>query len=230
MNKQRLIGLCIAAMFVTGARGFAAGATITGKIALTGEAPAPKKIAVTQDTSVCGAEKLLQEIQVSPDKGVRYAVVRLIGAKGAAPAPAGNVVIDQKGCMFAPPVVVVPKGGSLDIANDDGILHNVHSHSTANSAFNRSQPGFLKKITQKFDRVETVRLNCDIHGWMTGWVVVAEDSFVAVTDGSGGFKLSGVPAGTYKLEVWHPVLGAQTKDVTVADGGEAKVNFELAVK
>lgn len=229
MKKQKLVGLCIAIMFVTSARGFAAGGTITGRVGLTGEAPAPKKIAVAQDTTVCGTEKVLQEIQVSPDKGVRYAVVRLSGAKGAAPAPAGNVVIDQKGCMFNPPVVVVPKGGSLDIANDDGILHNVHSHSTANSPFNRSQPGFLKKITQKFDRVETLRLSCDIHGWMTGWVVVAENSFVAVTDGSGAFKLAGVPAGTYKLEVWHPVLGAQTKDVTVTDGAEVKVNFDLAL-
>jgi plastocyanin len=230
MNRQKFIGVCIAIMFVSVPRGFAAGGTIIGRVQLIGGAPAPKKIAITQDASVCGAEKVLQEIQLSPDKGVRYAVVRLIAAKGTAPAPTGNVVVDQKGCMFIPPVVVVPKGGSLDIVNDDGILHNVHSHSTVNRPFNRSQPGFVKKITQKFDRAETFRLSCDIHGWMTGWVIVAEDPFVVVTDSAGAFKLAGVPAGTYKLEVWHPVLDPQTKDVIVADGAEVKVNFDLAVK
>ena len=232
MIQRIFIGffIAIAIVFVTGASGLAAGGTITGKVGLTGEAPPPKKLAIAKDPAVCGTEKMLGEVQLSPDKGVLYAVVRLIGAKGAAPAPPGNAVIDQKGCLFNPTVVVVPKGGSLDITNSDGILHNVHTHSTVNRPFNRSQPGFLKKITQKYDRPETFRLTCDVHSWMLGWVVVAEEPFVAVTDGSGTFQLADVPAGTYKLEVWHPTLGNQTKDVTVADGAEAKVNFELAVK
>ena len=231
MLRRSVIGLfiVIVIVFVSGTNGLAAGGRITGKVGLTGAAPPPKKIAIAKDPSVCGAEKQLEEVQLSPDKGVLYAVVRLLGAKGAAPPPPA-AVIDQKGCMFNPAVVVVPPGGNLDITNSDGILHNVHSHSTVNRPINRSQPGFLKKLTAKFDRAETIRLSCDIHGWMTGWVVVAEEPFVAVTDGSGAFQLADVPAGTYKLEVWHPALGTQTKDVTVTDGAEAKINFELAVK
>ena len=231
MLRRSVVGLfiVIVIVFVSGTNGLAAGGRITGKVGLTGTAPPPKKIAIAKDPSVCGTEKQLEEVQLSPDKGVLYAVVRLLGAKGAAPPPAA-AVIDQKGCMFNPAVVVVPPGGNLDITNSDGILHNVHSHSTVNRPINRSQPGFLKKLTAKFDRAETIRLSCDIHGWMTGWVVVAEEPFVAVTDGSGAFQLADVPAGTYKLEVWHPALGTQTKDVTVTDGAEAKINFELAVK
>ncbi len=228
MNGRNLIGLFIAMMLVTSASAFAAGGTISGKVQLTGTAPAAKKIAVSQDPNVCGTEKTLEDIQVAPDKGLRYAVVRLIGAK--APVAAATVVINQKGCTFTPRVVVVPKGGSLDIVNEDGILHNVHSQSTANPPFNRTQPGFIKKFTQKFDQAEIVHLGCDIHSWMSGWVVVTDHPFVVVTDASGAFKLPGVPAGTYKLEVWHPVLGTQTKDVTVSEGAEAKVNFELAAK
>ena len=232
MLRRSVIGffIVIVIVFVTNNDGLAAGGRITGKVGLTGAAPPPKKIAIAKDPSVCGTEKQLEDVQLSPDQGVLYAVVRLLGAKGAAPPPAASAVIDQKGCLFHPSVVVVPKGGNLEITNRDGILHNVHSHSTVNRPMNRSQPGFLKKITQKFDRAETIRLSCDIHGWMTGWVVVAEEPFVAVTDGSGTFQLADVPAGTYKLEVWHPNLGTQTKDVTVTDGAEAQVNFELAVK
>ena len=218
-------------MLVTNTRTFAAGGTISGKVQLTGGAPAAKKIAVSPDTNVCGVEKVLEDVQVGPDKGIRYAVARLTGVKGAtAPAPAAAVVINQKGCMFTPRVVVVPKGGSLDIVNDDGILHNVHSQSTANRSFNRTQPGFIKKFTQKFDQAEIVRLGCDIHQWMTSWVVVTDHPFVAVTDASGAFSIAGVRAGTYMLEVWHPVLGTPTKDVTVTEGADAKVNFELTAK
>ena len=231
MLRRSVVGLfiVIVIVFVSGTNGLAAGGRITGKVGLTGTAPPPKKIAIAKDPSVCGTEKQLEEVQLSPDKGVLYAVGRLLWAKGAAPPPAA-AVIDQKGCMFNPVVVVVSPGGNLDITNSDGILHNVHSHSTVNRPINRSQPGFLKKLTAKFDRAETIRLSCDIHGWMTGWVVVAEEPFVAVTDGSGAFQLADVPAGTYKLEVWQPAPGTQTRDVTVTDGAEAKVNFELAVK
>ncbi len=229
MKTRVIIAFCIGIMLAPITEGLAAGGTITGKVELSGAAPPPKKITVAQDTSVCGTEKLLQDVQVSPDKGIRYAVVRLRGVKAAASAAVPNVVIDQKGCVFTPPVVVVPKGASLDVANDDGILHNVHAHSTINRPFNRTQPGFIKKISTKFEQPEIIRLGCDIHSWMTAWVVVVED-LSAVTDASGNFRLPNVPAGTYKLEVWHPALGTQTKDVTVSEGGEAKVDFQLAAK
>ena len=120
MKITNIIGLCIAILLAT-TSGYAAGGTITGKVQLSGAVPAAKKISVVQDTSVCGAEKVLEDVQVGPDKGIYYAVVRVLGVKAAAaPAATANVVIDQKGCMFTPRVVVVPKGGSLDIGNADG--------------------------------------------------------------------------------------------------------------
>ena len=205
----------------------AAGGTVTGKVVLKGNAPAPQKLTIDKDPSICGTEQQSEEVVVGPGQGIRYAVVRLIGAAGA-PDAAKPAVIQQKGCKFAPHVVVVSKGGSLDIMNDDGILHNLHSHSTANREFNKAQPGFLKKVSQKFPEAEVVKLTCDVHTWMNGWLVVAEEAFVAVTDESGSFKLADVPPGTYKMEVWHEKLGKQTKDVTVKEGADASVSFDLA--
>jgi plastocyanin len=201
--------------------------TVSGKVLFKGAAPPARTIPVTTDTSACGNEQQSEDLVVGPDKGIRFAVVRLIGAK-LAPADAKPPELDQKGCKFNPHVVIVTKGGMLDILNNDGIAHNVHSHSTANAEFNKAQPGFKKRISQKMDEAEKVKLTCDIHPWMGGWVVVSDGEPVAVTDASGSFKLANVPPGTYKLEVWQEKLGTQVKEITVKAGADTSAAFELS--
>lgn len=200
--------------------------SVSGKVKFKGTPPPPKKIAITTDPNVCGSEQQSEDAVVGLDKGLKYAVVRLIGVKGAAPATKA-VALEQKGCKFAPHVLIVPKGTDFDILNDDGISHNIHSHSSANPEINKAQPGFKKKMSQKFDQPENVKLSCDVHPWMSGWIVVAEDQYVVVTDETGSFKLPNVPPGTYKLEVWHEKFGTQTKDITVKGGADSSVTFEL---
>lgn len=202
----------------------AAEGTIMGKVMFVGTPPSPKKITITKDTAKCGTEKLSEELVVDPDKRIKWAVVSLVGAKGKLSEPA---MLDQKGCQFNPHVVVMPTGGGLDILNSDGILHNVHTYSTKNPAINKAQPGFKKKMTEKFNQPEIVKVTCDAHPWMSGWLVVA-DAPTAVTDENGSFKLANTPAGTYKLKVWHERLGEKTQEVTVKAGEETKVTFEMA--
>jgi plastocyanin len=201
--------------------------TVSGKVLFKGTPPPPKTLPITTDPAVCGAEAQSEDLVVGSDRGIRYVVVRLIGATGAV-AEAAPIELNQKGCKFAPHIVVVAQGGTLDILNNDGITHNIHSHSTANAEFNKAQPGFKKKMQQMFEKAERVRLTCDIHPWMSGWLIVADKEPVAVTDAAGAFKLSNVPAGTYKLEVWHEKLGVQTKEVIVKAGGDAVITIELS--
>src|SRR5262249_31300486 len=163
---------------------------------------------------------------VGADQGVKYAVVRLIGVKAAATATPA-VALEQKGCRFAPHVLIVRKGSDFDIVNADGILHNIHTHSTANPEFDKAQPGSKKTMSQKFDKAETIKVSCDVHPWMRGWIVVAEDAFTVVTDETGSFKLPNVPPGTYKLEVWHEKFGTQSKEVSVKAGGDSSVIVEF---
>jgi plastocyanin len=200
--------------------------SVSGKVRFKGNPPPPKKVAISTDTAICGSEQQSEDAVVGADKGLKYAVVHLVGVKGAA-ADTKTVALEQKGCKFAPHVLVVPKGAEFDILNGDGISHNIHSHSTTNPEINKAQPGFKKKMSQKFDAAEHIKLSCDVHPWMNGWIVVAEDSYVTVTDESGSFKLPNVPPGTYKLEVWHEKFGTQTKEVVVKGAADSSVSFEL---
>jgi len=149
------------------------------------------------------------------------------GAKGAATAKKAS--IDQKGCAFHPHVVAMTPG-ELDILNSDGILHNIHTYSTANPSINKAQPKFKKTMTEKFDKPEFIKITCDVHSWMLGWVAVMPHPFFGVTDGNGVAKIDNVPAGKQTIEVWHETLGKATKDVDVKAGGTTKVTVEMVKK
>ena len=161
--------------------------------------------------------------------GRRWRGVRLLGAPaGAAPAPAAVAQpLDQNRCEFAPRVVIVPAGSSLDILNSDGILHNIHTYSTANPTINKAQPKFKKVMTERFDKPEYVKVTCDVHSWMVGWIAVVPTAYHAISDGSGAAKIGNVPPGKHTVEVWHPTLGKQTKEVEVKAGQTTRVAFDV---
>jgi plastocyanin len=206
------------------------GGTISGRVVFVGDPPPVKKIKVTKDNEKCGAEITAEDLVVGSDKGIQNAVVSVAGLKGAAPKPASLPTIDQKGCMFRPHVTIVGVGAPLDILNSDGVLHNFHTHGNKNPPLNRAQPGFRKKMSETFSQAEIMKVSCDAHPWMSGWVVVTDHPYIDATDSGGNFKIADVPAGNHTIEVWHETLGKVTKTVAVKAGEETKINFELSKK
>ncbi len=198
------------------------GGTIEAEVKYNG-APAVEKIKVNKDTQKCGTEAVIEKVVVGGNKGLANAVVSVPDAKGGGKAM--KAAIDQHGCKFVPHVVTM-NPGELDIKNSDEILHNIHTYSTANPSINKAQPKFKKVMTEKFEKPEYVKLTCDVHSWMLGWVAVTPGP-AGVTDGNGVAKIENVPAGKHKVEVWHETLGKQEKEVEVKAGQTTKVSFEM---
>lgn len=219
------LALAGATALAPGGPAWAQGGTIVGEVKLSGAAPPPKVVKVNKDVEACGQEKRIADV-AGEGGGLANAIVSVAGGKGF--KPAGKAVLDQKGCEFRPEVVVMAPG-ELEILNSDGVLHNIHTFSTANPAINKAQPKFRKSMTEKFTKAEVIKVQCDAHSWMHGWIVVTE-SPTSVTDGKGAFRIENVPPGKHKVEVLHPVLGKQTREVEVKAGQETKVAFELAAK
>lgn len=207
----------------------ASAGTVVGKVTLSGTAPAPETIPVAQDAGVCGSEKKTADLVVGGDNGVRWAVVQIAGAGGAA-ASAEQPKLDQKECEFTPRVVIARPGEEMAVLNSDGILHNVHTYSESNPPMNMAQPGFVQTLPVTFAEAEVIKVKCDVHGWMTGWIMVTDNRFAAVTDEGGTFSLEDVPAGKHQLTVWHEKLGEQSQEITVADGGQTEVSFEFSAQ
>jgi plastocyanin len=206
------------------------GGTISGTVKFKGNAPAPKKLDVGKDKEVCDKSPKMDQSLIVKGGNLVNAVVTITDIKKGKKIDKKEVTLDQKGCEYHPHVLAFPAGTTVKILNPDGILHNVHSYSKANSPFNMAQPKFKKTLDVKIDKPEAIEVKCDVHGWMHGWLVATPTPYVAVTDDSGNFKLTDVPAGTYNVEVWHEKLGKSSQKVTVKAKEDAKTTFELAAK
>src|SRR5579862_8200914 len=62
--------------------------------------------------------------KVTGAKGVSVVYVEAIAGK-TFPAPAQHVVMDQKALLFAPHVMAVQLGTSVDFLNSDKVAHNI---------------------------------------------------------------------------------------------------------
>ncbi len=210
--------------------GPAPAASIKGAVLYAGPAIEKKAIPINIDQYVCGKSHESDELIVGPNRGIRWAVVSIQPPPAAKWEPSFKPVqMDQQQCLYVPRVVIVPVGGTVEFLNNDRLLHNLHSVSTENPTFNRTQPKG-RTIPMVFKKPETVRIDCDLHTWMRAYVVVTEHPFYAVTGPNGEFALDNVPPGKYTLKVWQELLGTVTSEVTVGDKDTTGVTVEMGKK
>jgi hypothetical protein len=205
------------------------GGTIRGKVVFAGNPPPKKKVIPTKDKEACGSGvREVDQILLGPDKAVQEAVVYLKEvAKGKAwEKPAKPPAIDNVKCDFTPHVQVIPVG-DIEIVNSDPVLHNTHGFLGKVTVFNVALPNQGQRIVRPLKRPGMVRVECDAHGWMLGWVHVADNPYYAVSGKDGTFTLTSVPPGSYTLVAWQEYAGAVELPVTVKPKEVASVTVEL---
>ena len=207
-------------------------ADVTGKAVLDGQAPKPKPINMAAVPQCAGHPQAFDEGIVAGAKGELKNVVVYVkdGAKLGGEVPKEPVVLDQKNCVYTPHVVTVMVGQELKARNSDNFLHNVHGLAKDNGEFNFPQQNAGQE--NKVDATkapETYKVKCDVHPWMSAWVVVVDHPFSAVTGDNGEFTLKGLKDGKYTLVAWQEKLGTQEAQIEVKDG-KATADFKFAPK
>lgn len=208
--------------------------TISGTVQFSGDKiPVPEKIEINKDVKVCGKEQTSDDLMISAkNKGVANAVITIkdIKTDKKASVPKDKLRFVQQKCSFSPHVLMIPVKTEFQILNKDPLTHNIHTFGKDNATINRGQPKTVPMITHSFDVPERIKVKCDIHKWMHGWFIVADNPYTALSDSNGSFTLKDVPPGTYTLEVWQESLGPSTQKVTVKGDEEVKVSFQLEEK
>ncbi len=170
--------------------------------------------------------------KVSTDAGkVKYranTIIYIEKAVGIFKPPPKNPHMDQKNLTFVPRVLPIVAGTTVDFVNSDDVLHNVFCpDACAKFDLGKYPKGVVK--SHKYEKVgcQSVVL-CNVHPEMEAYVIVLQNSYYAVTDADGNFKISNVPPGNYVLMVWNEKLQAPNQNISVPASGTLSVNFTLS--
>lgn len=225
MNRSILLALPLAGLvaFCNSASAQKWG-DLTGSFKLKGNAPAMDKIVPDKDVAVCGKHKLLVEkLAVGKDGGIANIAIYLLSSPGKKvavhpdyeKASEEKQVMDNEHCRFSPHMVAVRTGQPVVLGNKDPVGHNMKAEFFNNTPFNDLIPAG-GKIEKTFSAAESapVKVECGIHPWMNGWMVVREDPYVAVTDESGNFTIKNLPVGEHTFIVWQESAG-YVSDVSI---------------
>ena len=148
-----------------------------------------------------------------PSGPAQHAVVWL-EASGPSVAPPQKVVLDQRNLAFAPFVLAVRVGTTVEFPNNDRVFHNVFSFRDGKKFDLGMYPtGSVKRIV--FDKPGLARLFCNIHPNMAAYVMAVDSPYFAVSNEKGSFAIPGVPTGTYTYHAWRPGGQQLTGSITV---------------
>ncbi len=239
--------LCVLA-FATGAIAgeLEATGTISGSVTFAGAPPKNEQWTVKKDTKVCSHSKTLDRLVVSKKGGVANAFIILKNApSGSLGSFNAKPSIEQRNCEYFPHAQIVPAGSALTIINSDDVLHNIHGFYLANhtTAFNIAQPIQNQKTPLTLKKPGIIEVQCDAgHTWMSAYLYVADNPYVAVSADDGSFTIKDVPPGTYTIQCWHEgwnVTGTQEdrpvfsppqtleQTITINAGATAQAQFQF---
>jgi plastocyanin len=138
--------------------------------------------------------------------------------------------IAQRGSEFIPFVTVAQTGTAIEFPNNDTTRHHVYSFSPAKRfeiKLYAGKPG--QPII--FDKPGQVAIGCNIHDWMEAYVLVVDSPYFGTTAGNGKAVLANIPAGHYKVHLWHPQQKVALAPVDIEVGNSpASLKLVLDVK
>ena len=192
--------------------GEASGGTIRGMIQFNPKAPPPAKHKVKKFKQICGPEVENESLIVNKNR-LANVVLTLSGEKFKE-GKSREHILDQKKCKYIPHVLVMAKNSELKILASDPTNHNMHTYSFENDPINLMMtPG--QDYIHQFEEPEVIKMECDLHKWMSAWIVVAENPYFAISGKKGDFLIPDVPPGKYEIKAWHETLGSIIKTIEV---------------
>ena len=173
--------------------------------------------------SVSGRVVLVKDRSPRPDAS--NAVVWIEGPRRDA-GRGETLKMAQQSKRFTPRVLVVPRQGTVEFPNNDPVFHNVFSVSGAN----RFDLGLYRSGASKsrsFSEPGLVRVYCNIHPQMVGFLLVLDSGYAAITDRDGAFRFDGVPAGNWTLKAWHEEGSETSVPLVVPTAGDAPLTVPI---
>jgi hypothetical protein len=190
--------------------------TIEGRVTFEG--------AVPKDLTADENGLLDDLIRVDPKtKGVMHVVAYLDAKAEPIKSPLPAAKMDQINHRFVPRVLAVRARQPVIFTNSDPANHNVRTSSPQpTNEFNvfTGIDGSYRRAFAADPKHRPVRIGCDIHPWMRGWIYVFDHPLFATTDEQGQFRITEIPPGEYVLVIEQPDIRYREERKVVIKSGE----------
>lgn len=206
---------------------------VVGTITVTGKLPKPKIIDLSADPACRQPNKALKtEWIVTNQQQLANAFIYVKDSDALKTyrfeVPDEEIVLAHKNCRYSPHVLGLRTGQRLSIVTVDRTTHNTHPTPKLNAEWNMSQAAGSPPLIKTFARAEiAIPFKDNQHPWEKAYVSVLDHPFFAVSDKLGNYEIRGLPVGSYKLVVWHEVLGEQEVEVTLVPGETRRLDFNF---
>lgn len=220
----------LAALWLMPAALLASGATITGTVVVQGRIEKVQVQTKKYNPYSSGYDSPEDNsASYSDNEAPEVAQQMVVYIQGLAPAKASDPppVLSQKDKNFTASILPVQPDEPVEIRNDDRVRHHIRSNAEP-WAFNLKPRAPGETVTRSFQApkdggVGVIPVYCDIHSNMRAHILVMPSpKWQLLPETGGGFKLSGIPPGTYTLTAWHPTLKAQPVTFTLKKGQKRK--------
>jgi plastocyanin len=204
------------------------GGVLEGTIKFKGEVPVNHSHMVVNNPDFCGASVLDETYLVDPTHhGIKNVVISIEGITRGKKESTSTIMIENKKCHFAPHMMTGMAGDSYEIRNEDPVLHNTHLYVEETSILNVAMPSGGKNIRRSIGQPAIIKVKCDAHKFMLGWVFVSDSPYLAITNDEGSYQISEIPEGTYKVRIWHEGFPSKEKEVTILKGKKTELSLDL---
>lgn len=215
------------------ALGFSANADLTGTVKLDGKPGEAKAIDMSgvKECNDLHSDPVYEESVVVSESGELKNVLIWISKEDSpdltGEVPSTPAMLDQTGCVYVPHVLPMMVGQKFVVKNSDSFLHNVHTLSTVNPSFNKGQAtkNDGEEVASPQAPEDPYRVKCDVHPWMSAYIVVLDHPFFSATGDDGKFAIKGLPEGEYTVVAWHEKFGKLTGKAKVDGSGNGTCDF-----
>lgn len=202
--------------------------TISGKIIYKGPPPTAVEHKVTRDHDFCGENRIRVPFRIhSSSKGLQDVVVNLDSPLiNNHQTQRPNPIITNQDCTFVPHIITTRVDGSLELRNDDPILHNTHIRNKKKTFINVALVADGLPIHKRIKKPGVMSVECNAHKFMQAYIIAFDHPFYAITNNLGEFNILDVPSGEHELAIWHEHLGTLRTKVVVPPSGEISISLE----
>jgi hypothetical protein len=204
--------------------------SILGEVMFTDAPPRLPVIKVSKDQDYCGETLPNDMYLIDSNGGLKNVVVFVESAPmGKSANPQKENFLHNDGCRYTPRISAFQRGEKFKLKSNDPKLHIPHGYHGDRTVFNLSLP-FKNTTIEATSRIRepgVLKVVCDTHVWMLGFIHVFDHPYFAVTNEQGSFSISDLPAGNYILKAWHEDGGTKTQEITVPESGETRIVFEF---